>query len=107
MLAWLAFYFHGRAIEAGGQVKKLKIDNDQLATLIRTMQEQDARNRMLVAEQQQREQQIRQQASDNERKYRDAIQSDECAARDMPSTVIELLQSKESASTKIGSPSSP
>ncbi|PVZ86723.1 hypothetical protein C9426_15010 [Serratia sp. S1B] len=64
----------------------------QQSALIGTLQTQDAQNRALMAEQQQKEQQLRQQASDNERKYRNATKSDQCAVTAAPSAVIELLQ---------------
>lgn len=67
-------------------------DLAQQAGVIVTLQTQDAQNRVLLTRQLLQERQLRQQASDNERKYKDAIKNDECAARDMPSAVIELLQ---------------
>ena len=71
----------------------------QQAGLIVTLQTQDAQNRALMAEQQQRERQLRQQASDNERKYRDAIKNDECARSAAPVAVLDFLRGKDTATT--------
>ncbi|WP_049235561.1 DUF2570 family protein [Serratia marcescens] len=71
----------------------------QQAGLIATMQEQDARNRKLMAEQQQREQQLRQQGEIYQRKYEDAIKNDECARRAAPVAVLDLLRGKDTATT--------
>lgn len=35
-LAWLAFHFHGRAVEAGGKVEQLQSDNNLQASTIAT-----------------------------------------------------------------------
>lgn len=64
----------------------------QQSGLIATMQEQDARNRMLVAEQQKKNQQLRQQGETYQRKLRDALKSDKCGNSPMPAAVIDLLQ---------------
>jgi hypothetical protein len=56
------------------------------------MQAQDARNRKLMAEQQQREQQLRQRGEIYQRKYQDAIKNNKCAAERMPDAVLELLR---------------
>jgi predicted Holliday junction resolvase-like endonuclease len=74
------------------QVTEQKKTLAQQAGLIATMQEQDARNRKLMAEQQQREQQLRQQGETYQRKLRDALKSDKCGNSPMPATVIDLLQ---------------
>lgn len=65
---------------------------DQQAGLIATLQTQDAQNRVLMAAQQQQEQQLRQQADIYQRKYRDAIKNNKCAAERMPDAVLELLR---------------
>lgn len=75
--------------------------------LIDTLQTQDAQNRALMATQLQREQQLRQQASANERKLRDAIKDDDCAKRDMPGAVVELLQPDTKSGTAAAGPASP
>ena len=88
----LAFYFHGNALEAGEQVKEQKKTLAQQSGLIATMQEQDARNRALMAEQQKNNQQLRQQGETYQRKLRDALKSDKCGNSPMPAAVIDLLQ---------------
>ncbi|MNG58396.1 hypothetical protein D3C81_15910 [compost metagenome] len=77
------------------------------AGLIATLQAQDAQNRALMAAQQQQEQQLRQQADIYQRKYREAIKNDPCAAQPMPAAVIDLLRPANSATTGAAVPSSP
>jgi len=79
----------------------------QQSGLIATMQEQDARNRMLVAEQQKKNQQLRQQGETYQRKLRDALKSDKCGNSPMPAAVIDLLQQNAGASTKANHPVAP
>lgn len=74
------------------EVKQQKKTLAQQAELLATMRADDARNRTLMAEQQQREQQLRQQGENYQRKYRDAIKNDDCARRDVPGPVIDLLR---------------
>lgn len=102
VLAWLAFYFHGIAVEAGGQVERLKRDNGQQAALIGKMHEQDTRNRILMAEQQIKEQALRQQGETYQRKFREAIQGNKCAAERLPDGVLDLLQQPTSPSSATG-----
>ncbi|HEJ6971343.1 TPA: DUF2570 family protein [Serratia marcescens] len=64
----------------------------QQAGLIATLQTQDAQNRALMAAQQQREQQLRQQHDTAQRKYREAIKNDPCAGQPLPTAVLELLR---------------
>ncbi|BEL79882.1 hypothetical protein SM12BL3_11890 [Serratia marcescens] len=64
----------------------------QQAGLIATLQTQDAQNRALMAAQQQREQQLRQQHDTAQRKYREAIKNDPCADQPLPAAVLELLR---------------
>ncbi|MBD8451864.1 hypothetical protein [Serratia rubidaea] len=64
----------------------------QQAELLATMRADDARNRALMAKQQQREQQLRQQGENYQRKYQDAIKNDDCARRAAPGSVIDLLR---------------
>lgn len=78
-----------------GQQKTLA----QQSGLIATMQEQDARNRMLVAEQQKKNQQLRQQGETYQRKLRDALKSDKCGNSPMPAAVIDLLQQNAATGT--------
>ncbi|WP_336062705.1 hypothetical protein [Serratia sp. 201] len=70
---------------------------DQQAGLIATLQTQDAQNRVLMAAQQQQEQQLRQQADIYQRKYRDAIKNNKCAAERMPDAVLELLRGTDTS----------
>ncbi|RYM66012.1 hypothetical protein BSQ98_09750 [Serratia liquefaciens] len=79
----------------------------QQAGLIATMQEQDARNRKLMAEQQQREQQLRQQGEIYQRKYRDAIENNKCAAERMPDAVLELLRGTDTRAASANNPAAP
>lgn len=95
----LAFYFHSNAVKAGEQVKKQKKTLAQQSGLITTMQEQDARNRMLMAEQQKNNQQLRQQGETYQRKLRDALKSDKCGNSPMPAAVIDLLQQNAATGT--------
>ncbi|MCE9941558.1 hypothetical protein [Serratia liquefaciens] len=98
-LAWLAFHFHGNAVQAGEQVKQQEKTLTQQSGLIATMQEQDARNRTLMAEQQKNNQQLRQQGETYQRKLRDALKSDKCGNSPMPAAVIDLLQQNAGTAT--------
>ena len=89
------------------QVTEQKKTLAQQAGLIATMQEQDARNRKLMAEQQQREQQLRQRGEIYQRKYEDAIKNDECARRAAPVAVLDLLRGKDTATTGAYRPVAP
>lgn len=93
----LAFYFHSNAVKAGEQVKQQEKTLAQQAGLITTLRADDARNRAMMAEQQRREQQLRQQGENYQRKYREAIQNDECSRRVAPSAVIVLLRETDTA----------
>jgi uncharacterized protein YlxW (UPF0749 family) len=88
----LAFYFHSNAVKAGEQVKQQEKTLAQQSGLITTLRTDDARNRALIAEQQRREQQLRQQGETYQRKLRDALKSDKCGNSPMPAAVIDLLQ---------------
>ncbi|MFS7187969.1 hypothetical protein AB6848_21110 [Serratia proteamaculans] len=103
----LAFYFHGNGVKAGEQVKQQEKTLAQQSGLIATMQEQDARNRMLVAEQQKKNQQLRQQGETYQRKLRDALKSDKCGNSPMPAAVIDLLQQNAAAGTATGRAAAP
>lgn len=103
----LAFYFHGNAVKAGEQVKQQEKMLAQQAGLIATMQEQDARNRKLMAEQQQREQQLRQRGEIYQRKYEDAIKNDECARRAAPVAVLDLLRGTDTTAASADRPVTP
>ena len=71
----------------------------QQAELLTTLRADDARNRTMIAEQQRREQQLRQQGEIYQRKLRDALKSDECGNSPMPAAVIELLQQNAAGTT--------
>ncbi len=71
----------------------------QQAKLITSLRTDDARNRALMAEQQRREQQLRQQGEIYQRKYLDAIKNDECARHAAPAAVLDLLLGKDTATT--------
>ncbi|MGP1101983.1 hypothetical protein ACJ8OA_06060 [Serratia sp. CY68630] len=91
-LAWLAFHFHSNAVRVGEQVKQQEQTLAQQAGLITTLRADDARNRAMMDEQQRREQQLRQQGENYQRKYQDAIKNDECARRTAPGAVLGLLR---------------
>lgn len=88
----LVFYFHGNAVKAGEQVKQQKKTLAQQSGLISILRADDARNRAIMAEQQQREQLLRQQSAIYQRKFQDAIKNDECARSVAPGAVIGLLR---------------
>ncbi|HEJ7812924.1 TPA: hypothetical protein SMI02_000577 [Serratia marcescens] len=92
VLAWLAFHFHSSAVKAGEKVKQQEQTLAQQAGLITTLRADDARNRAMMAEQQRRERQLRQQGENYQRKYQDAIKNDECARRTAPGAVLGLLR---------------
>ncbi|CAI1746501.1 Uncharacterised protein [Serratia entomophila] len=104
-VAWLAVSNWGYRKELQLTQQKLsttQLENSKQAGLIATLQSQDAKNRALVAEQQQHEQQLRQQHDAAQRKYREAIKNDPCAAQPMPSAVVELLQQNSAAGARTG-----
>lgn len=106
VLAWLAFYFHSNAVKAGEQVKQQEKTLAQQSGLISTLQAQDRKNRALAAEQQQREQLLRQREETYQRKLRDALKGSKCGNSPMPAAVVELLQQK-SAGNPANSPVTP
>ncbi|CAI2057930.1 Protein of uncharacterised function (DUF2570) [Serratia quinivorans] len=79
----------------------------QQARLIATLQTQDAQNRALMAAQQQQEQQLRQQSDIYQRKYREAIKNDACAAKRVPDAVIELLRGTGTNASGADRPATP
>ncbi|WP_440531013.1 DUF2570 family protein [Serratia marcescens] len=89
--------------QAGEQQKTLA----QQAGLIATLQTQDAQNRALMAAQQQREQQLRQQHDTAQRKYREAIKNDPCAGQPLPAAVLELLRPATGTAPGAVNPPSP
>ncbi|HIF6627871.1 hypothetical protein B9T65_18450 [Serratia marcescens] len=74
------------------QVAEQKKTLAQQTGLITTLRADDARNRAMMAEQQRREQQLRQQGETYQRKYREATKNDECSRRVAPPAVIGLLR---------------
>lgn len=64
----------------------------QQAGLIATLQTQDAQNRVLMVAQQRQERLLRQQNDAYQRKYREALEQDPCAAQPKPGNVLELLR---------------
>lgn len=98
----LAFYFHGNAVKASEKVKQQEKTLAQQSGLISTLQEQDRKNRALAAEQQQREQQLRQQGERYQRALREALKNDKCGNSPMPAAVIGLLQQNAATGTTTG-----
>lgn len=79
----------------------------QQAKLITSLRTDDARNRALMAEQQRREQQLRQQGEIYQRKYREAIKNDECARRSAPGAVLGILRGTDTAAASADHPVAP
>ncbi|TXE64563.1 DUF2570 family protein [Serratia nematodiphila] len=79
----------------------------QQAKLITSLRTDDARNRALMAEQQRREQQLRQQGEIYQRKYREAIKNDECARRAAPGAVLGILRGTDTAAASADYPVTP
>ncbi|MGK0662960.1 hypothetical protein [Serratia marcescens] len=79
------------------QVAEQKKTLAQQTGLITTLRADDARNRAMMAEQQRRGQQLRQQGENYQRKYQDAIKNDECARRTAPGAVLGLLRGTDTA----------
>ncbi|ELQ9311822.1 DUF2570 family protein [Serratia marcescens] len=79
----------------------------QQAKLITSLRTDDARNRALMAEQQRREQQLRQQGEIYQRKYREAIKNDECARRAAPGAVLGILRGTDTAAASADHPVAP
>ncbi|HGM7194132.1 TPA: hypothetical protein ACKQE3_000181 [Serratia marcescens] len=102
----LAFYFHSSAVKAGEQVKQQEKTLAQQSGLISTLQAQDRKNRALAAEQQQREQLLRQREETYQRKLRDALKGSKCGNSPMPAAVVELLQ-QNAAGTAANRPVAP
>ena len=95
----VASYYRDNYLQVQQQVEQQKKTLAQQAELLATMRADDARNRSLMAEQQQREQHLRQQGQDYQRKYRDAIKNDDCARRAAPGAVLDLLRGTDTTAT--------
>ncbi|MFC0225666.1 DUF2570 family protein [Serratia aquatilis] len=107
-LGWYSSVLTGRLETSQQLIREQSKSLEQQSALIGTMQIQDAQNRSLMAAQLQQEQQLRQRATANERKFREAIKNDDCAKRDMPGAVVELLQPlPPAASTETVNPATP
>ncbi|EME1467900.1 hypothetical protein V3510_005282 [Serratia marcescens] len=102
----LAFYFHSNAVKAGEQVKQQEKTLAQQSGLISALQAQDRKNRALAAEQQHREQLLRQREETYQRKLRDALKGSKCGNSPMPAAVVELLQ-QNAAGTPANRPVTP
>ncbi|PTA77157.1 DUF2570 family protein [Serratia sp. Nf2] len=102
----LAFHFHSNAVKAGEQVKQQEKTLAQQQSLITALRENAARNSSLMAEQQRREQQLRQQGETYQRKLRDALKGSKCGNSPMPAAVVELLQ-QNAAGTAANRPATP
>ncbi|HGL5836874.1 TPA: hypothetical protein ACKP06_000415 [Serratia marcescens] len=105
LVAWLAVsnWCYRKELQLTDQrLSTEQLKNSKQAGLITTLQRQDEVNRVLVAAQQQQEQQLRQQQDILQRKYREAIKNDTCAAQPMPGAVFELLQQNPSAGARAG-----
>ncbi|MEL5602175.1 hypothetical protein [Serratia nevei] len=96
-----------RLESARQQAAELQKSLAQQAGLIATLQTQDAQNRALMAAQQQQEQQLRQQSDEYQRKYREAIKGNRCAAERMPDAVLELLRPAAGAGAAGGAAAAP
>lgn len=103
----LAFYFHSNAVRAGEQVKQQEKTLAQQQSLITALRENATRNNSLMAEQQRREQQLRQQGENYQRKYQDAIKNDECARRTAPGAVLGLLRGTDTTAAGAARAASP
>jgi Na+-transporting NADH:ubiquinone oxidoreductase subunit NqrC len=95
----IASYYRDSYRQEQRQTAELQKSLAQQAGLIAMLQTQDVQNRALMAAQQQREQQLRQQSDNYQRKYSEAIQSNKCAAERVPSAVIDILRHGDTTST--------
>ncbi|XGJ93507.1 hypothetical protein AB6T09_10890 [Serratia marcescens] len=88
-----------RLASARQQAAELQKSLAQQSGLISTLQAQDRNNRVLAAEQQQREQLLRQREETYQRKLRDALKDSKCGNSPMPTAVVELLQHNAAGTT--------
>ncbi|EME9755954.1 TPA: DUF2570 domain-containing protein [Serratia marcescens] len=103
---WVASYYQGKSERLGIEVRQQEKTLAQQSGLISSLQAQDRKNRALAAEQQQREQQLRQREETYQRKLRDALKGSKCGNSPMPSAVVELLQ-QNAAGTAANRPVAP
>ncbi|WP_232096020.1 hypothetical protein [Serratia rubidaea] len=94
----ISSHYRNNYLQVQQQVEQQKKTLAQQAELLATMRADDARNRALMAKQQQREQQLRQQGENYQRKYQDAIKNDDCARRAAPGAVLNLLRGTDTGS---------
>jgi len=99
-LVWSTNHYHGKYQDTRLQVAEHEKTLAQQVGLIDTLQAQDTQNRALMAAQQQREQELRQQNEIYQRKYREAIKYDACAGIAAPGAVFELLRGAVTADTR-------
>ncbi|EPC6045134.1 hypothetical protein ACR0VB_002107 [Serratia marcescens] len=85
-------YYHDKSERLVSEVKQQEKTLAQQSGLISALQAQDRKNRALAAEQQQREQLLRQREETYQRKLRDALKGSKCGNSPMPAAVVELLQ---------------
>ncbi|TXE47874.1 DUF2570 domain-containing protein [Serratia bockelmannii] len=85
-------YYHDKSERLASEVKQQEKTLAQQSGLISSLQAQDRKNRALAAEQQQREQLLRQREETYQRKLRDALKGSKCGISPMPAAVVELLQ---------------
>ncbi|QNK30661.1 hypothetical protein HF675_13475 [Serratia sp. JUb9] len=95
----IASHYRNNYLQVQQHAEQQKKTLAQQAELLATMRADDARNRALMEKQQQREQQVRQQGQDYQRKYREAIKNDDCANRDAPGPVIDLLRGTDTGAS--------
>ena len=93
-------YYHDKSERLVSEVKLQEKTLAQQSGLISALQAQDRKNRVLAAEQQQREQQLRQQYDILQRNFREAIKDNPCAAERMPDAVVELLQQNSTSGAR-------
>ncbi|HID8434780.1 TPA: hypothetical protein ACXIJW_002334 [Serratia marcescens] len=98
----VASYYQGKSERLGIEVRQQEKTLVQQSGLISTLQAQDRKNRALAAEQQQREQLLRQREETYQRKLRDALKGSKCGNSLMPTAVIDLLQQNAVSGTATG-----
>lgn len=106
VLCTVVNYYHDKSERLVSEVKQQEKTLAQQSGLISTLQAQDRKNRALAAEQQQREQLLRQREETYQRKLRDALKGSKCGNSPMPAAVVELLQ-QNTAGTAANRPVAP
>ncbi|WP_060447785.1 DUF2570 family protein [Serratia marcescens] len=99
-------YYHDKSERLASEVKQQEKTLAQQSGLISALQAQDRKNRALAAEQQQREQLLRQREETYQRKLRDALKGSKCGNSPMPAAVVELLQ-QNATGTRASRPVTP